>query len=198
LSHVRCARLIEEQGLAGAIILEDDAIPLPPLRDFAFAFKASHPNYRPGSMIFLGGLEDESPKAFDRNRLIVRSLHRRIHLTHELSISKSIDSARFFLRACAYYVDADSAKRLASFNVGPRTVADDWRLFAAEKVVENIYLLSRWAVRHPFERESASLLEPERMLKCGPQSEDRPLSSINRQVKNVLRRPLRPLLALLW
>jgi glycosyl transferase family 25 len=162
LSHVKCADLIVQRGLPGAVILEDDAELLPPFADFVRNFNSKSGPLIEGAAIILGGLEDERPGELDRQKWLVPSLFGRIRLPGGIQLLKSVKSDRYFLRACAYYLDQTAARKLADFNRDVQTVADNWLLFSRKRVLSALYYPSPWLVRHPFEAEVPSLLEPER------------------------------------
>lgn len=188
LSHVHCADLIVQHHLPGAVILEDDAELLPWFAEFVRQFDPHSPRWQPGSVIILGGLEDDRPGELDRKKWLVPSLFGQIACGRHIRILKSVRSESFFLRTCAYYLDAVAAAKLAAYNRNVLTVADNWLLFSREQVIHALYYPQPWLVRHPPESEMPSQLEPERQGLRPPNGTRAVEPSLRQRLRNAFKR----------
>lgn len=160
MSHIKAYQMISDQGLDGAIILEDDAIIE---SRFASLFRWLTAETKPvEGMWLLGGgeyLEKQVVKTyFDFAILSTKPHYRDLSWGQSFKIIGCFDR---LARACGYFLDKGTAVRLAAGNNPIQAVADDWPFFIKNGWVTP-YLCRPYLISHPLELSGQSLLQSER------------------------------------
>ncbi len=155
LSHNEAYRRIIEDGLDGAIILEDDIQLLDGFAEVVAFFQQSSSLVSSGSVVILGGLDGLQEKT-----KVTHSLWGSLRISGNYKLLVSVDS--WFWRACSYYIDKVAAVQLLEFNRGVYAVADEWNYFLKKSIIERIMYVQPWVTEHPTGFDDGSILAVER------------------------------------
>ena len=160
MSHAAAYREIQNAGLDGAIILEDDAIIDDHFGSLFVWLKAQ--TTPPQGLWLLGGgeyLEKGVIKNyFDFAVLSTRPSFRDASWGGAYQV---IDCYDRLARACGYFVDTGTALRLLQNNNLPKALADDWPFFINQGWVTP-YLCKPYLIKHPLVIAGQSLLQDDR------------------------------------
>ena len=152
LSHLKAYKVILDNNLGWACILEDDAILDKNFKTFIEGFQET--KLDPRALYLLGGQNGLDELS------VVKSRKNNITIAGQ-KFTKTIKSEKFIYRTCCYLVSSYLAENITQLSEENFIVADDWAYLADNKIINGIYLSD--FVDHPLDL-SASRIQKEREI----------------------------------